>query len=102
LPAGLPSVPFSPKTSCVGWTNNGHLRSLPELLDQQPHVRSFERGAVSDAKTYLPGDILTKVDRMSMATSLEVRAPFLDHVFAEWAVQLSLVENAVWRAQVHS
>lgn len=41
-----------------------------------------------DIETWLPGRMLTKVDRASMAHGLEVRSPFLDHRLAEWAFRL--------------
>jgi asparagine synthase (glutamine-hydrolysing) len=59
--------------------------------DAWPALADFrETMMYLDTRSYLPGDILTKVDRASMANSLEARVPFLDHGLMEFAWSLPM------------
>ncbi len=68
-----------------------HLSSGPGSLE--------DTVAALDARTYLPEDVLTKVDRASMAHGLEVRSPLLDHRLFEAVYPLSAAEKLGPRRQ---
>src|SRR5262249_14828801 len=81
---------FPPERIGTIMTNapRGPVSPIPELYRQSQGIPSLARMNFVDLKTWLPDDLLVKADRMSMATSLELRVPFLDHKVVEFALRL--------------
>ncbi|MCE9603033.1 MAG: asparagine synthase (glutamine-hydrolyzing) [Gemmatimonadetes bacterium] len=58
---------------------------VPEVLERHAQLSLPERMMLADQVTYLPDDLLAKIDRAGMSVGLEVRAPLLDHRVLEFA-----------------
>ena len=71
----------------VKWNSNNVFRRIEEQLTA---VNREERCSELDIFTYLPGDVLAKVDTASMSCGLEVRSPFLDKEVVEFAASLPM------------
>lgn len=91
VPAFERDMPLlSDEFRAVARTSGDPADVMYHYFEQAPAKDPVSQILYVDTKTYMVGDILTKVDRMSMATSLEVRVPILDHEFVEWATGLPL------------
>ena len=85
-----------------GATGSLQLERLPDLAAALPDLRS--RMQAQDMATYLPDDILTKVDRCSMAVALESREPLLDHRVVEfvWSLPQAIRQGSEPKALLKS
>lgn len=81
---------LSPEFRSFLCTSDGPAATMRKYYDAAPATDLVSRMQYTDVKTYLTADVLTKVDRMSMVCSLEVRCPLLDHAFVELAATLPL------------
>jgi len=67
---------------------NGRPNVIKEQYGNSGTTDSVDSMLFSDFMTYMPGDLLPKVDITSMANSLEARSPFLDHKFLEFSAKM--------------